>query len=185
MVRNVRLYLVRHGRAAASFDEAVDPGLDPTGLAQAEAVAARLGPLGPLPIVVSPLRRTRETAAAFERQWRRAAKVEPAVSELPTPGLALAVRREWLRDIMARRWPDLGPDLLVWRRAVLATLAGIPEDSVIVTHFVAINVAAGEATGDDRVLCFSPDHCSVTVVDAEDGALRLVERGAEASTPVL
>ena len=34
----VRLYLVRHGRAAASFAEARDPVLDPAGRAQAEAL---------------------------------------------------------------------------------------------------------------------------------------------------
>ncbi|HEY3101908.1 MAG TPA: histidine phosphatase family protein, partial [Methylomirabilota bacterium] len=55
----VRLYLVRHGKAAASFSEARDPGLDDAGAAQAEAMAERLAPLGPLPIITSPLRRTR------------------------------------------------------------------------------------------------------------------------------
>jgi broad specificity phosphatase PhoE len=56
---------------------------------------------------------------------------------------------------------------------------------VVFSHFVAINVAVGEATGDDRVTVFSPDHCSVTVLDVVDGTLRLVERGAEAATRVL
>ena len=32
---------------------------------------------------------------------------------------------------------------------------------------------------------FSPDHCSVTVIDVADGTLRLVELGAEAATRVL
>ena len=62
-----RLYLVRHGKAAAGFGEARDPGLDPVGHQQAAAMAAALAPLGPTPLVVSAMRRTRETAAALRR----------------------------------------------------------------------------------------------------------------------
>ena len=47
---------------AGAFAEVHDPGLDPVGFEQARDLAARLGPLGPLPLVTSPLRRTRETA---------------------------------------------------------------------------------------------------------------------------
>jgi broad specificity phosphatase PhoE len=40
------LYLVRHGRAAARYDEDHDPGLDDIGRRQAQAAADRLAPLG-------------------------------------------------------------------------------------------------------------------------------------------
>ena len=181
----VRLYLVRHARPAGTFAEARDPGLDATGLAQAAALAERLGPLGPLPIVTSPLRRTRETAAPLERHWRRAARGEPAVAEIPSCEDDLVRRGEWLRGVMAGRWSEQAPDLRAWRAAVVDALLAIPETSVVVSHYVAINVALGHATGDDRVLCFAPDHCSVTMLDAANGALSLVERGAEAATRVL
>ena len=181
----VRLYVVRHARPAGTFVEARDPGLDATGLVQAEALAARLGPLGPLPIVTSPLRRTRETAAPLELRWRRAARVEPAVAEIPSCEDDLARRGEWLREVMAARWAGLPPDLRAWRAAVVDALLAMPQTSVVVSHYVAINVALGHATGDDRVLCFAPDHCSVTIIDAGNGALRLVERGAETATRVL
>lgn len=177
-----RLYLVRHGRPAGAFDEVVDPGLDPMGHAQAEAVAGRLLPLGPLAIVTSPLRRTRETALPLEARWGRAARVEPAVAEIPSPLPDPRVRGEWLRRVTTGRWGMLDGDLRAWRAGVLATLLGMGEDTVVFTHYVAINVAVGHATGDERVLCFAPDHCSVTVLDVEGGALRLVERGAEAAT---
>lgn len=181
----VRLYLVRHGRAAAGFAEARDPGLDPAGRVQAEALAARLAPLGPLPIVASPLRRTRETAAPLERLWRRTALIEPRVAEIPSPVEDLARRGEWLRGVTAGRWPAQAPELQAWRRRVVEALGAIREPSVVVSHYIAINVAVGRATGDDRVVAFAPDHCSVTLVEVEDGALRLIERGAEAATRVL
>jgi broad specificity phosphatase PhoE len=181
----VRLYLVRHGRAAASFGEAVDPGLDPTGAEQAEWMARKLYPLGPLDLVSSPMRRTRETAAPLERLWKRPARIEPAVSEIPSPDMTLEARHQWLRGVMTRRWPEFDAELRGWRDQVIETFRAMRPPAVIVSHFIAINVAVGAATNDDRVVIFSPDHCSVTVLELEAGRLRLVEQGVEGATRVL
>jgi len=86
---------------------------------------------------------------------------------------------------MASRWPEVAPDLRAWRQAVVAALAAIPEPRAVVSHYVAINVAVGAAMGDDRVTVFAPDHCSVTVIEMDEDALRLIERGAEGATRVL
>ena len=177
-----RLVLVRHGQAAAGWGDATDPGLDEVGRAQAEAAAEALAPIGPLPIVVSPLRRTRETAAPLEARFGVPARVELAVGEIAWPGGDDADRVGWLVSVMASRWPELGAELAAWRRRVVDALLGLGEPTVVVTHFVAINVAVGEATGDDRVVCFSPANCSRTVLEVDDGRLRLVELGAEAPT---
>ena len=48
-------------------------------------MAEVLAPLGPLPVVVSPLRRTRETAAPLLARWSVEPVVEPAVGELTAP----------------------------------------------------------------------------------------------------
>src|SRR5256885_2204958 len=50
-----RIYLVRHGRAAADWGSHEDPGLDEIGRAQAETMANELAPRGPLPLIASPL----------------------------------------------------------------------------------------------------------------------------------
>ena len=182
----VRLYLVRHGKAAAAFSEAPDPSLDATGMAQAETMAERMAPLGPMPIITSPLRRTRETAMPLEKRWRFTARIEPAVSEIPSPITDPAARGAWLRDVMADVWSAQAAELRAWRQQVVDALVALPRPTVVVTHFVAINVAVGFAERDDRVVGFAPDNCSVTVLDVEgDGRLRLVRRGVERATQVL
>lgn len=181
----VRLYLVRHGKAVAAFSEAPNPGLDATGVAQAEAMAERLAPLGPLPIITSPLKRTRETAAPLEQRWRFTARIVAAVGEIPSPMEQPAARGAWLRGVMAGVWSEQPDELQAWRRGVADALLALERPTVVVTHFVAINAAVGIAESDDRVIGFHPDNCSVTVLDVEDGALRVVRRGAERATQVL
>ncbi len=179
------LYLIRHGRASAGFDQAYDPGLDATGLAQAEAIADELGPLGPLPVVTSPLQRTRQTAAAFEKRWKVQARIEPAVAEIPSPTKDLQARADWLRQAMRGRWSALAPRYQGWRDQVVAALLALRTTTVVTSHFIAINAAVGAATQDDRVICFEPDNCSCTRLEVRDGRLRLVELGRQRETRIL
>jgi len=180
-----RLYLVRHGRAAATFAEAADPGLDALGRSQAEAAGEHLSRLAPVALLTSPLKRARETSEPLARFWARAVAVEPAVAEIPSPaGLGLAERAEWLRGFMAGSWRAASRDLAQWREAVIAALTAQSADAVIFSHFIAINVAVGAAEGNDSVTVFRPDNCSVTILDIENGALKFVERGREAETKV-
>jgi len=176
----LKLYLVRHGRAAAGFGESRDPGLDEVGRKQAEEVAQQLAPLGPLPILTSPLRRARETAAPLAQLWNVQPIIEEAVAEIPSPTDNLQERVAWLRDFMAGSWRNATPPLAQWREDVIAALLAIREDTAIFSHYIAINVAAGAALDDDRAVVFSPDNCSVTVFENDGGALRLIAKGREA-----
>jgi len=180
-----RIYLVRHGRAAADWGSHADPGLDDVGRTQAEAMAKELAPKGPLPLIASPLRRTRETAAALERRWGMGARIEPRVGEIPSPVKDLGARAEWLRGIMQCRWPELAEPLQRWRKTVVEALRAHSEDAVVVSHYVAINVAVASALEDQRVTCFRPDYCSCTVLDVVDGRLVLIELGGQGATRVL
>jgi broad specificity phosphatase PhoE len=159
-----RLYLVRHGQAAASWDSDLDPGLDEVGRSQAEALIERVPTDGP--IVVSPMRRARETALPLERHSGASARVDARVGEITAPdGLGLADRGTWLRDLMGCRWPELAPELRLWRRGVLDALTELSADTIVVTHYIAINVAVGASRGDDRVVHTRPANASVTVID--------------------
>jgi broad specificity phosphatase PhoE len=188
-----KLYLIRHARPAASWGEDPDPGLDATGRQQAEAAAATLAQtLDRVPIYTSPLRRCRETAHPLERLWQQAARVFEPVAELPAPPLDLATRQQWLHEAMRGTWRELNdrapagsPDYLAWRKTLLDSLIGLPHDCVVFTHFIAINVAVAAENAHDNVVCFRPDHASITCVEAANGGLRLVESGREADTIVL
>ncbi|MEI9983634.1 MAG: histidine phosphatase family protein [Aliidongia sp.] len=180
-----RLYLVRHGKAAAGWGADADPGLDEIGRNQAEQMAQGLVGLGPLPLIASPLRRTRETAAPLERLWSVTAGIEPRIAEIPAPAERLAERAEWLSTVMQQHWSALDTSLRAWRQALLETLAGYRADSVLVSHFIAINVAVGHALGDERVVCFRPENASCTVIETEGMAFRVIERGAEGASRVL
>lgn len=180
----VRVTLVRHGRAAAGWNVDPDPGLDDLGAQQAADVAARLGPLGPQTLVSSPLRRCQETAAPLAAVWGPTPVIEPLVAEIPSPeGIAMAERVDWLREAMQGTWGALGPRYTAYRDAVVARVAACPVDTVIVSHFIAINAVIGACVGDDRLVIASLDNCSCTVVEVgADGRLRLLAQGHEADT---
>lgn len=177
-----RLLLVRHAHPSANWDHDADAGLDGLGDHQAHALVDALGPSGPSPIVTSPLRRTRETAAPLAERWGLTPLVEHAVGEVPSPVDDLAARRAWLRSVLAGRWSDATSELHRWRAALLDALLAIEVPTVVVSHYVAINTAVGAATGDDRLITFSPGHTSITELAVDDGALRVVALGEEATT---
>ena len=188
-----RIYLVRHAKPAAAWGDDPDPGLDALGVTQAAATAEQLAKATALvPIYSSPLRRCRETALPLCELWKSDATVLPAVAEVPSPPVDRVAKREWLTAGMNGTWSELqrnapagSIDYLDWRRGVVAALQALPHDCVVFTHYIAINVAAGAAQRGEDVLCFRPDHASVTVIETGAHGLRLVELGREATTSIL
>ena len=190
-----KIYMVRHGKAAAGWDGDADPGLDLTGHAQAETVAQDLGArlTSPVAIYTSPLLRCRETAMPLATMWQTQAIVEPRVAEIPSPIEDLVARTEWLRRVMAGSWAELssdpesaGIDFARWQSDVVAALVtlGTSQDIVVFSHFIALNAAFCAATGADQIVAFRPDNCSVSVFETDGTALTLLTQGHEADTQV-
>ncbi|MGV8997003.1 MAG: histidine phosphatase family protein [Parvibaculaceae bacterium] len=186
-----KLYMIRHGEAASGWDADTDPGLSDKGRAQSEAVAREIEKRAgrKLPLISSPLRRCRETSDPLAASWSATARIEPRVGEIPSPIEDLKARGEWLRLFMSGTWAEglktQGHlDLAKWRDDVAAALIELKEDTVVFSHFVAINAATSAATNDPRVLSFRPDNCSVTVFETDGKKLTLIERGREAETKV-
>jgi broad specificity phosphatase PhoE len=185
-----RLYLVRHGHAAAAWGDGPDPGLDDLGRGQAEAVAAHLvTSIEPVPVVSSPRARARETAEPLARRWGRAVEVVEAFDEVPSPTDhpdGPRGRQAWLRAALAGRWSDLDERVQRWRAGLVEAVASRPHDAVVCTHFVAINSLVAHATADDQVTVFLPANGSITEleVNPETGAITVATLGTEARSDV-
>ena len=177
------IVLVRHGKAAAGWSDDLDPGLDDLGRRQAQAMADRLHLFGPLPLYSSPLRRCRETAEALGDRWGVEPIVTPEVGEVESPTADLEARGEWLKGLMRSTWASQPDELHAWRQRAVDFVRSLEaQDAVVVSHFIAINAVVGAATGDDRVVSFAPDNCSVTELKVEGGTLEVVELGGTAAT---
>jgi broad specificity phosphatase PhoE len=184
MVSPVRVTFVRHGRAAAGWDADPNPGLDDLGRTQAEAVAAAIGGGPVLDIATSPLLRCRETARPLVKAWSVAPRVAAQVAEIPSPdGVAMADRVTWLRAAMAGTWADLGPRYTAYRNDIASFVRELRHDTVVFSHFVAINAVIGTANGDDRLVIASLDNCSRTTFEiGPDGSIGLISTGQQADT---
>ena len=177
------LHLVRHAQASAGWGDDDDPGLSDLGVRQAEVVAGQLaGQLDPRPILVSPLRRTRQTAVPLAERWGCEVVVDPTIGEIPSPTADLTARAEWLDGALRSQFADLDEGVASWRAALLASVRSLDHDAVLVTHFVAINAIVGASLGSDAVTTFLPGNTSVTVVavDSASGEIVVRERGVEA-----
>jgi probable phosphoglycerate mutase len=183
------IYLIRHGLAAAGTQD-LDPGLAETGHRQAEATAAVFAGRNVGRLVVSPLRRTRETSAPIAETLGITAEIREEVAEVFPPDMPGEKRTSMIGPFMAGRWTDQDGTLRAWRRRVIETLlemglaaAAANHDLVVVSHYIAIGVAIGEATGDDRVVPVAIANTSITSMDAGHGGLRLLEAVSVAHLP--
>jgi broad specificity phosphatase PhoE len=83
---------------------------------------------------------------------------------------------------MSGTWGQLDDRYTAFRDGVVGFLCSLPADTVVTSHFVAINAAIGAATGRDELVIRRLDNCSITVIDVIEGRLHLVEGGHEADT---
>jgi len=180
----VTIYLIRHGLAAAGADD-LDPGLAELGHEQARAAAKGLIGVTLPRLVVSPLRRTRETAAPIAEALGVIPEIRDEVAEVFDPSMPSGQRKAMIGPFMAGKWADQPEVLRAWRARVVAALlamglesAAAGSDLVVVSHYIAIGVAIGEATGDDRVVPAPIANCSITTMEVGHGKFTLLAAAA-------
>ena len=164
------LILVRHGESAAQtfetpfpvVDGRSDPPLDPRGREEAELVGARLAREEVSAIYVTPLRRTRETAAPLAAALGLTPRVEPDLVEVHLGEWEGATFRQRVREghplavqmFTEERWdviPGAEPSE-AFRARVTAGITRIAaahpdERVVVVTHGGVIGAVLSLATG--------------------------------------
>ena len=186
-LNNLQIALVRHGRASAGWDTALDPGLDDLGRKQADEAAKKLDLIfvgQQVQIISSPLLRCQQTAKPFAKLRKASVQVCAEVAEIPSPsGIEMSGRVEWLRTAMQGTWADLGSEYVEFRDLVIKFVRSRETNTVIFSHFVAINAVIGALVGDDRLVIRSLDNCSITLLERDaNGNLSIAQTGHEADT---
>ncbi len=179
------VHMIRHGEAEAAYSEHPDPGLSPLGQQQAKQVADVVGNDRPLAVISSPMARARQTAAPLADRWGVPLSIEPAVSEIPSPGLTPAARGPWLQAVMASTWDAAPEEVRAWRDGIADFLLSLETDAVVFSHFVAINAALSVATGSNQPRVAHLDHCSVSTFGVDQSALRVIQTGEQGVTTIL
>ena len=174
-----RLYLVRHGEAAASWGEDADPPLSEQGSAEAVAAKDRLFALldgQPGQLVSSPLLRAQQTALPLADVCMATPAIDEAFREVPAP-VPLPERQRWLRAFMQQRWDEQDESLLAWRDRIFASLDALPCNSVVFTHFLVINAIVGRLQHREETLVFWPANASITILEKTADGWAVAELG--------
>lgn len=179
------IILVRHGEAAAKWGDHPNPGLSALGRHQALTNAEQLSSQPISQIISSPMRRCQETAQPLCERLALTALIAPAVSEIPTPPDLELNRIDWLKTLMSGSWDDAPSIVQDWRQTLIENVRSLPDDTVVFTHFVAINAVVSALEGLSETTVFRPTYCSQTILEWENGRLQVKRRGDEATTRVL
>ena len=184
-VRALKIFLVRHGEAAAAWNDAKDPGLSDLGHKQARDTAEALNKCSSTDtaIISSPLARARETAEAFAALRSAPIAIDHRFAEIPSP-VSFENRRSWLSTFMKSTWADQPDSLLQWRNEIYQGLNALAEETIVFSHFMVINAAIGLLRNEDKTVCVFPDYTSVTVLEKTEDGLTVQSIGKQLSTIV-
>ena len=181
----MKIYLVRHGQAAASWQVSDDPGLSELGHQQAAATAKQLaGKVAPnVQLVSSPLLRARETALPLASSLGAEVSIVEAFREIPTP-VPRNERQDWLKSVARQSWSEQPGMVREWQQLLMHQLRQIRQPAVVFTHFMVLNAIVSALSANDKMVCFLPDNASVTTLQWSDESLRVIELGQQLRTVV-
>ena len=167
-----QIWIVRHGEAAASWENDPDPGLSQLGQSQAEETANALMDIVPMgaQLISSPLRGD-------------SVRVDPRFSEVRSP-VPLSGRKAWLQEFMRQDWSEQSDDLWEWRRDILSGLKEATGPTVVFCHFLVINAVIAEIENKPEVLQIYPANASFHELKLAGGELSLVQLGQQMETRI-
>tara|TARA_B100001115_G_scaffold180635_1_gene173319 strand:- start:143 stop:697 length:555 start_codon:yes stop_codon:yes gene_type:complete len=183
----MKIFLIRHGEAAQSWDQSADPGLSELGKEQALECFNILNgkeDLSQFNLVSSPLKRAQETSFHFKKNFNKQLSLNDAFREIPSPGISLLDRKNWLQEIFKKDIKELEKPQQVWQSKILSTLKNLTEPTIVFSHFMVINIVTSTLREDPRVVSFYPDNCSITELESNKGKLNLVSTGNELQTKI-
>ena len=172
------IWLVRHGEAAAAFDQDTDPPLSDLGREQATEAAECLSRCVPddARLLTSPKLRAIQTGEPFAALRKSALDIDRRFIELPSPGAPTA-RKDWIQRVLKGRWSELPESVHDWQRDIIATIQALQAPTVIFSHFLVINTVAAHMSNEDAVLQCLPANGSVHYLRVDEGSWQWIEQG--------
>ena len=86
---------------------------------------------------------------------------------------------------MAGTWQELGQQFVDYKNDIGNFVKKLNRDTVIFSHFIAINAVIGFVTNNDQLVVAHLDNCSITTFHIDDNKnLTLGDTGNEATTTV-
>ncbi len=179
------IWLVRHGEAAAAFDQNTDPPLSDLGREQAAVSAHSLSRCVPddAQLLSSPKLRAIQTGEPFAGLRERVLNIDRRFIELPSPG-KLSERKEWIQRVLKGQWSELPESVHNWQRDIVEAIHGLQSPTVIFSHFLVINTVAAHMSGRDDVIQCVPANGSVHHLCVEGERWHWIERGEMLRTVV-
>ena len=183
---SINIYLIRHGEAKASWDEDPDPGLSERGKQQSELLKKEISLDLPLNFdaISSPLLRAQETAIPLKEKLGFKLSISNTFAEIPSPGIPLSKRRDWLRNVFQLEINELEEPQLKWRNSIIQSLKKIKSDTIIFSHFMVINCVVGWINNSEKFVSFHPDNCSVTKIRKVKDNFKILSLGKNFLTTV-
>ncbi|MFK7982936.1 MAG: histidine phosphatase family protein [Saprospiraceae bacterium] len=181
------IYLIRHGEAAQAWDEAPDPILSKNGIQQAQNLAKKYVPIlkkSDFQLLSSPLARAQQTATPFQEALSSRIIINTNFAEIPSPGIALADRRNWLKALFGKTIAELEKPQLEWRNTIIQGVQSIEKNTLIFSHFMTINAIIGWITNNKHVVNYYPNYCSITQIEKVENQFIIKELGEELTTIV-
>ena len=179
------IWLVRHGEAAAAFDQNTNPPLSDLGCEQAARSAESLTQRVPdyAQLLTSPKLRAIQTGEPFAEMRGEALDIDRRFIELPSPG-ALTERKDWIQRVLKGRWSELPESVHDWQRDIIDAIQALQVPTVIFSHFLVINTVAAHMSGEDTVLQCLPANGSVHHLRVDEGSWQWIARGEMLQTVV-
>mgnify|MGYP001158915997 CR=1 FL=1 len=179
------IWLVRHGEAAAAFDQNTDPPLSDLGREQAAVSAQSLSRCVPddAQLLSSPKLRAIQTGEPFAALRESALDIDRRFIELPSPG-ALTERKDWIQRVLKGRWSELPESVHDWQRDIIDAIQALQVPTVIFSHFLVINTVAAHMSGEDTVLQCLPANGSAHHLRVDEGSWQWIARGEMLQTVV-
>jgi probable phosphoglycerate mutase len=183
---DISIILIRHGEAAASWSKDPDPGLSDNGHEQAESLLIRhcYQDLSGYQFISSPKLRAIETSNFLAKKFSKDVKTNSTYSEIPSTGILMKDKMEWLGSISSMPIEDLPLEVAAWRKEIITSLLSIKNNTIIFSHFMVMNVLASYANGEQRLLSFYPDYTSFIKIVLRNGSIYSIEFDKEKKTKI-